>query len=111
MAEAWDGNLGAEVEVDGDDVHVTLVGEIDVACSATMQRRLDEVSEFTDGAVVLDMSGVSFIDSTGIRVLVSVRRRLLDQRRSLILRNVSAQTQRVLDLTGLGTVLGVDGTT
>ena len=70
-SEVWEGNLGGEVEVDGDDVHVTLVGEIDVACSETMQRRLDEVSELTVGAVLLDMSGVSFIDSTGIRVLVT----------------------------------------
>ena len=109
MAETRDVNSVAEVVVDGNDVHLTLVGEIDASSAVLLQRRLDEVIESTTGVVVVDMSGVSFIDSMGIRVVVALRRRLSAQRRSLTLRDVSAPTRRMFDLTGLGPVLGVEG--
>ena len=109
MAKVRDVNPVAEVVVDGNDVHVTVVGEIDASSAVPLQRRLDEVIESTTGAVVVDMSGVSFIDSMGIRVVVGLHRCLSAQRRSLTLRDVSASTRRMFDLTGLGPVLGVQG--
>ena len=111
MAEAWDGNLVVEVVVDGTDVHVTVVGEIDAASAAPLKRRLEEVIESTSGAVVLNMSGVSFIDSTGLSALLNLRQHLAERHRTLTLRDVSAPTRQLLKLTGLGTMLGVDGTT
>ena len=108
MAEARDVKPVTEVVVDGNDVHVTVVGEIDASSAAPLQRRLDEIIESTTGAVVVDMSGVSFIDSMGIRVVVALHRRLSAQRRSLTLLDASAPTRRMFDLTGLGPVLGVE---
>jgi len=104
-------NPVGEVMVDGDDARATLVGEIDVACAAMLQQRLDEILETTSGAVVLDMSGVSFIDSEGLRVLLELHRRLSASRRSLILRHVSAPARRLFDLAGVDKTLHIDGST
>ena len=111
MTEAWDGNLVVEGVVDGTDVRVTVMGEIDAASAPPLQRRLDEVIESTAGAVVLNMSGVSFIDSTGLSALLNVRQHLAAHNRSLTLRDVSAPTRQLLELTGLGPLLGADETT
>ena len=110
MGAARQDDLVREVVTDGDDVRVSLFGEIDAASVAPLQRRLDEVIGSTAGAVALDMSGVSFIDSTGIRLLVTVHRRLSAQRRSFVLSAISPQTRKVLDLAGLRKMLGTDDT-
>ena len=111
MAAAWDHNLVVEGVVDGTDVHVTVMGEIDAASAPALQQRLDEIIEVTSGGVVLNMSGVSFIDSTGLRALLNVRQHLVAHHRSLTVRNVSASARQLFRLTGLGPLLGVDETT
>jgi anti-anti-sigma factor len=111
MDESWDTDLVGKIRVDGNDVHVTLAGEIDAASSATLQARLDGLIESTNGRVTLDMSGISFMDSSGIRALVGTHQRMSAHGRLLILRNVSAATMRVLDLTGLAETLNIDPAT
>jgi anti-anti-sigma factor len=108
MAEAWKSNLGGSVEIDGSDVWVILVGEIDAGSAATLQGRLDEAGELTSGAVVLDMSGVTFIDSTGLSVVIRAHQIMGEHGRSLILRHISAPVSRLLDITGLRATLGLD---
>jgi anti-sigma B factor antagonist len=109
MEEAWDAHLVGEMVVDGNDIYMTVLGEIDAASVGALQRRLFEVIESTSGAVVLNMSGVSFIDSMGVRAVVAVHRRLSEQHRSLVLHEISAPVRRLLDLTGLGPTLGLEG--
>ena len=78
--------------------------------AARLQRSLDAVTGVSTGAVVLDMSGVSFIDSTGLRVLVAFQQRLSAQRRLLTLGDVSVRTRRLIDLSGLSSVFAIDPT-
>ena len=107
MVDAWDVDLAGEVVVDGSDVYVTVVGEIDLATGAALRGRLDQVIASTAGTVVLDLAGVGFIDSSGLRVLVETHRRLAAMNRSLRVHDPSAPTRRVLRITGLGPELGV----
>ena len=109
MTEARDPNPVTEVVVVGDDVQVTVAGDIDASSAWPLGQRLDEVIESTTGTVIVKMSGVTFLDSTGIRVLVAAHQRLSALRRSLTLRDPSSSTRRVLELTGLSHVLGVEG--
>ncbi|HWH15501.1 MAG TPA: anti-sigma factor antagonist [Miltoncostaeaceae bacterium] len=82
----------------------TVRGEVDLATS----RRLEQaVAAAADGAVdgeeiVLDLAAVSYIDSTGLRVLMRLRRRLGDR---LALGPVSPPVRDVIRLAGLADVL------
>ncbi len=107
MVDAWDVDLAGEVVVDGSDAYVTVVGEVDLASGTALRARLDQVIATTAGTVVLDLAGVGFIDSAGLRVLVETRRRLAAMNRSLSVRDPSAPTRRVLQITGVGPELGV----
>ena len=51
---------------------------------------------------MLDLSGVTFLDSTGIGVLVRARNRLLAAGGELILRSPSGIVRDVLEIVGLG---------
>lgn len=63
------------------------------------------------GDVVLDLHGVTFIDSTGIGVLTQLHRLAADSGVHLIIRDPSARVSRILELTGLESVLDVELTT
>jgi anti-sigma B factor antagonist len=73
-----------KIEVFESDPRVRLAvhGEIDIMSAP----ELDDALSSTDSkTVVLDLSDVSFIDSSGLRVLVMARNRLDSQERSLVL--------------------------
>jgi anti-sigma B factor antagonist len=108
VSEARGPNPITEVVVDGDVVCVTLTGDLDVSCAWSLSQGLHEVADTTTGTVVVNMSAVTFIDSTGISVLVAALQQLSVQRRSLVLRHVSTRTRRVLDLAGLIDALGIE---
>jgi anti-anti-sigma factor len=57
---------------EGETVVVALAGELDLGNVGEVQRRLDELRG-EGRPTVLDLDGLSFLDSTGIRLLLTVR--------------------------------------
>ena len=88
-----------------------VVGEIDISTGPLLRDALLRFADGADGPVVAEMSGVRFIDSAGIAVLVDVQNRLGYQGRALELHQVSTEVGRVIDLLGLTQRLRVDQTT
>jgi len=94
--------LGVEVVDDS----LVLTGELDAHTAALLAQHLA-----TAGALPrleLDLAGVTFMDSTGLRhVLGEHQARERDGRR-LVIRRPSAPVIRLIELTGLGPHLHVD---
>ncbi len=53
-------------------------GEVDVATAPALRAAVDEALDRGPADVVVDLPGVTFIDSTGLGVLIGARRRCLD---------------------------------
>lgn len=89
-----------EIEVQKEDSHtlVRVSGELELSTSPELQRALSEIDD--DTTVVLDMTGVTFLDSSALRVLVQARLRLKDpaQLRLVIPR---PQLRRIFEISGL----------
>ena len=85
------------------DVAVLSVhGEIDLGTAPALREALLPVLEHQTGPVVVDLSEVTFMDSTGVHVLVDTLRRLEPQNRRLaIVCREGGQVHRVLALVGL----------
>lgn len=67
------------------------------------------LAEAGDHDVVLDLADVTFIDSSGVNMLITVREDLNRRGRTVTLRGLRTQPARVLDLMGLlGTVFRHD---
>jgi anti-sigma B factor antagonist len=86
--------LDQQVDVDG---ALVLAGEIDSYTAPELGERLLR----DDTVSVIDMAAVSFIDSSGLRVLVEAHQARLDGGGSLTLRSPSAAVQRLLEISGL----------
>ena len=85
-----------------DTVLLKYAGEITLEITRDLKRRLD--SELTDDsvrAVVIDLSGVPFMDSSGIGFLVSVNTRMRSSGRSFYLFHLSPAVEKTLGLVQL----------
>lgn len=78
----------------------TVVGEID---ADNCQEFASSVLDGADGAdrLVVDVGGLTFIDSSGISELLKLREQLADRGAEFELRNPSTTVRRVLEITGL----------
>lgn len=87
------------------DLHVLgLTGEIDLATAGDVEAELRRI-EATDVEVILvDLSGVSFIDSTGLKVLIGAAARAHDTGR-LLLERPSPAVLRLLHIAGVAALL------
>lgn len=98
--EARAGSLAVTVTQDGDERALELFGELDLATAATLEEELRAAEASDAQTIVLDLSGLTFMDSTGLRaVLVADRRLSLAGRRLALVRGPSA-VDRVFTLTG-----------
>jgi anti-sigma B factor antagonist len=96
--------LSMSSERDGDIHTLGLTGEIDLANAHDVDRELRRIEE-TDAAVILvDLAGVSFIDSTGIKVLITAAARSQGANR-LLLDSPSPAVLRVLRIAGVADLL------
>jgi len=99
----------AEIEaVEGGIRAVAVAGELDQATVPELQRALDEVIEAESGALLIDLSDCSFIDSSGLAALVSARERVTSaDERGFAICCGSPQVLRLLEITGLDKAMGV----
>lgn len=95
------GGLTLTSHSDGDVYSIYLSGELDLATAGAVDDELIRVQATDAGSIVLDLSGVSFIDSTGIRMLFSAAVRSRADSDRLTLRRGSAAVQRALQLSAL----------
>lgn len=79
---------------------VTVVGELDVASSQVLERALMTTLNGV-AVVVVDLRGLTFIDSTGLGVLVRAHQLAQEHGRRFGLVRGNGQVSRLLSLTGL----------
>src|SRR4051812_537269 len=83
---------------------VALSGEGDLAareeCMAALMAAVSAAP-----LVVVDLSGVTFLDSSGVHALVTAYRAALDRGGRLTIVNASGMVEHVLDITGVGGLL------
>jgi anti-sigma B factor antagonist len=89
---------------------LALEGEIDVATAGALTARLEEFILDSEGVVVLDLSEVEFIDSSGLAALLRARGVLGREDRSLILVCPEGAVRRALALTGIEELFAIVAT-
>jgi anti-anti-sigma factor len=82
---------------------VTLSGELDSSNVAQLEARVASLAAEPSRSLIFDLTGLQFIDSAGIAVLISAATKT-----SVSLRNPSPVIRRVLEVTGLSSVLAIE---
>jgi anti-anti-sigma factor len=97
------------VDRSGTDPVAVLTGEIDVATIDALEAAIAATEQDSASAeVVLDMTAVTFLDSSGLRVLITAHDRLDTAARRLVIRRPPAAVLRVFEITGLLSTFVID---
>lgn len=92
---------------EGEWAVVAVSGEVDVATSPELLAALED-SRSKHGKLVVDLAGVTFIDSTGLGIMVQAKRAFGGED-SLRLVVAEANVRKVFEITGLDGVLKIFG--
>ena len=92
--------LRLSMELHGTSVVVTAVGELDIVSSQRFDDCLSEAGARSD-RVVLDLSGVDFMDTTALAVIVRHWRRQVAANGALLLAGARYRCTKALWITGL----------
>ena len=88
-------------ERSGGGFQVELAGELDLATAPKLEDELRRVEERAPGLIVIDLQGLEFMDSSGLRALLAADARAREGGRRLVLVRGDERVQRVLRITRL----------
>ncbi len=89
---------------------VTVHGEIDQDVKDILSEALLSCDGAAPPRTVVDLSGVTFMDSSGINVLIAAQQSMSDAQGWLRIAGAQASVLRVLELVGLDQVIGCQST-
>jgi anti-sigma B factor antagonist len=82
-------------------VRLALSGELDISTAPRVEEELERVEPERPAVLVLDLRGLAFMDSTGLRLVVSADARAREQGRRLAIVRGPEAVQRIFRVTRL----------
>jgi anti-sigma B factor antagonist len=90
---------------DGTEIAVT--GRIDTVTAPDLQAAL--LPEFAESEkVILNLAGVNYISSAGLRVLLAAQKEAKKRGKSFVLTNVLAEVSDIFEMTGFSGILTIE---
>jgi anti-sigma B factor antagonist len=79
---------------------LVITGEVDLACADELRDQLHAITSMPSSTGVVDLSGVTFLDSSGLGVLIAAKKRAADADADLALAAPSPACRKVLEISG-----------
>lgn len=95
------------LRIDQHERGLRLTGEIDASCVDALGARLDPLPG-TGERVEIDLAGVDFIDSSGLRILIDAHQRAERAGRRLVIVEPSAVARRLFEIAGVAAFLHLE---
>ncbi|MEE2039527.1 STAS domain-containing protein [Nocardiopsis sp. CT-R113] len=93
--------LGLSTRVESRSVIVAIEGELDIATAADLQEHVQSAVKDHGPWLILDLSGLDFMDSSGLNVIINAYRTVRDMGGSLALAALNERVTKVVRLVGL----------
>lgn len=94
-------------EINGKTMTVSLSGRLDASTAPQLETEfkgnLEGISDLT-----IDMSGIEYISSAGLRVLLSAHKLLMNNHGEMLIKNVGSAIMEVFELTGFDSILNIE---
>jgi len=89
-------------------VKAIIGGEIDAFTAPMLREKLETVQHMADLHAELEMSEVSYMDSTGLGVIVAFFKNVNANNGHVKLTGLSPRLKRLFDITGLGEIMDIE---
>ncbi|MFD2680831.1 anti-sigma factor antagonist [Bacillus seohaeanensis] len=100
-------NLTIDLKERDKELFVSISGEIDAYTAPQLKENLQPSAEKLNQVITVDLSGVSYMDSTGLGVFVGLFKTIKKNNGQLILSGLSERLRRLFDITGLGDIMNI----
>lgn len=84
---------------------VAVRGELDLLSRDQVHNYLIDVTESAPPRLVLDLAGLTFVDSSGLNVFASIHKRMLRYGGILEAQHMTDPVQKVMEISGLASLL------
>ncbi|HET7579378.1 MAG TPA: STAS domain-containing protein [Bacillales bacterium] len=97
---------------ESDGMHqLSVAGEIDAYTAPQLREELLPLTEKEETTISVDLSGVHYMDSTGLGIFVAALKSSKKHGSSLELKGMTPRVKRLFDITGLAEIIEVKGGT
>jgi anti-sigma B factor antagonist len=107
LASSVQNQFRVEAHTGGETAVIAVSGELDLASGPEFEAELERIKGPDTQLLVVDLSQLDFMDSTGLSILVRTHQRLTEEGCEMGLVRGAPQVQRLLDLTGVAARLKV----
>lgn len=90
----------------GESTVVKVIGRLDTVTSAELDEKLKNEA-VTEDKMIIDFTGVEYISSAGLRLLLSPKNRLGEEGKQLEIHNINAVVKEIFTVTGFINALTV----
>lgn len=101
-------NIQVVLKEENDLVLVSISGEIDAYTAPILREKLSAVNLKEGLLAELNMTGVSYMDSTGLGVIVAFFKHVNANKGHVKLTGLSPRLKRLFDITGLGEIMDIE---
>ncbi|NGP46245.1 STAS domain-containing protein [Bacillaceae bacterium SIJ1] len=103
-------NLTIDQSVDQNTQNVCLSGEVDAYTAPNLREALLPLTEQENNTIVVDLTDVSYMDSTGLGVFIGALKSAKKSNSHMKLVGMNQRVKRLFTITGLDEVLDIDNT-
>ena len=98
--------MDIKIERNDKELIVALDGRLDTLSAPELEDRLETELDDTE-RLIFDMSGLRYISSAGLRVLLSSMK-AMEEQGSMTVRNVSSEVMDIFEVTGFADMLDIE---
>lgn len=91
--------------VDGSKLNVALEGRLDTSSAPQLEAEMKALDGVTE--LVIDMAGLEYLSSAGLRVLLAAQK-TMNKQGSMVLHNVNETIMEVFEITGFVDILTIE---
>lgn len=87
---------------------ILVVGDLDIFHARDAKEAILAYYREHPGDLHLDFSGVEFMDSTGLGILIALKKELADHGHTIVIEHVNDKIKKVFRITELGSLFGIE---
>jgi anti-sigma B factor antagonist len=101
-------NILIDIKGSHESKYVTIKGEIDVYTAPELKEQLLQLSEVDKVRLIVDLEGVTYLDSTGLGVFIGVFKNVQKNHGDFRIVGLSDRLERLFSITGLSEIMNIE---
>lgn len=95
--------------IEGNPVVAKLQGRLDTAAAVEVTPDFQQLNQYADGPLVIDCTELQYISSSGLRLLLALRKEVAARNGKLQIKNINEEIRQVFNITGFINLFDIVG--